>query len=65
MQHEIDDRLAKTLLAGDIREGDHVVVALDASGDSLALSSTDGRPVFDAGDEDPFLGEALRDDSTP
>jgi hypothetical protein len=29
------------------------------------LSSTDGRPVFDAGDEDPFLGEALRDDSTP
>ena len=65
MQHEIDDRLAKTLLAGDTREGDHVVVALDASGDSLALSSTDGRPVFDAGDEDPFLGEALRDDSTP
>jgi ATP-dependent Clp protease ATP-binding subunit ClpB len=65
MQHEIDDRLAKALLSGDIREGDHVVVALDASGDSLALLAADGRPVFDAGDEDPFLDEALRDDSTP
>ena len=39
MQHEIDDRLAKALLAGDIREGDQVTVALDASGDSLRVTS--------------------------
>lgn len=63
MQHEIDDRLAKALLSGDIREGDHVVVALAQSGDALTVAAGDARPVFDAGDEDPFLDEALREDA--
>jgi ATP-dependent Clp protease ATP-binding subunit ClpB len=36
MQHEIDDKLAKALLAGDIRDGDTVRVDLD--GDALSVS---------------------------
>jgi len=63
MQHEIDDRLAKALLAGEIREGDHVLVALAESGDLLTVSAADARPVFDAGDEDPFLDDAIREDA--
>lgn len=37
MQHEIDDRLAKALLSGEIREGDQVKVELAADGDSLTV----------------------------
>jgi ATP-dependent Clp protease ATP-binding subunit ClpB len=36
MQHEIDDRLARALLGGDIRDGDTVKVHLD--GDQLTVS---------------------------
>ena len=36
MQHEIDDRLARALLAGDIHDGDTVMV--DLAGDGLAVS---------------------------
>ncbi|MDJ0339748.1 AAA family ATPase [Cryobacterium sp. PH31-O1] len=39
MQREIDDRLARALLAGDIRDGDTVLVALAADGDSLTVAS--------------------------
>jgi ATP-dependent Clp protease ATP-binding subunit ClpB len=38
MQHEIDDRLAKALLEGAIRDGDTVRVDLDPAGDGLAVS---------------------------
>jgi len=38
MQHEIDDRLARSLLAGDIRDGDTVMVQLSADGEGLAVS---------------------------
>ncbi|MET4158954.1 AAA family ATPase [Agromyces sp. PvR057] len=37
MQREIDDRLARALLAGGIRDGDAVVVALDPSGEALTV----------------------------
>src|SRR5690606_16722887 len=37
MQHEIDDRLARALLTGDIRDGDQVVVALAGDGESLEV----------------------------
>ncbi|WP_177231993.1 ATP-dependent Clp protease ATP-binding subunit [Agromyces sp. CF514] len=37
MQREIDDRLARALLSGDIRDGDAVVVALDPSGETLRV----------------------------
>ncbi|TPX00877.1 ATP-dependent chaperone ClpB, partial [Schumannella luteola] len=38
MQHEIDDRLAKSLLAGEIRDGDTVRVDLDRRGDELRVT---------------------------
>jgi ATP-dependent Clp protease ATP-binding subunit ClpB len=37
MQHEIDDKLARALLAGDVRDGDTVMVDLDSSGDDLTV----------------------------
>ncbi|WP_104191697.1 ATP-dependent Clp protease ATP-binding subunit [Cryobacterium sp. Y82] len=39
MQREIDDRLARALLSGDIRDGDTVLVALAADGDALTVVS--------------------------
>ncbi len=38
MQHEIDDRLARALLAGDVHDGDTVKVDLEAGGDGLSVS---------------------------
>ncbi|MBI5162100.1 MAG: AAA family ATPase [Micrococcales bacterium] len=38
MQHEIDDRLAKALLAGEIGDGDTVRVDLDVTGDDLVVT---------------------------
>ena len=56
MQHEIDDRLARALLAGEIRDGDHVVVGLADDGDSLTVARGElHSAVFDAGDEDAFI----------
>jgi ATP-dependent Clp protease ATP-binding subunit ClpB len=40
MQHEIDDRLATALLAGEIRDGDTVLVDLGADGDGLTVTAT-------------------------
>ncbi len=37
MQHEIDDRLARALLSGEIRDGDTVVVGLAPDGESLTV----------------------------
>jgi ATP-dependent Clp protease ATP-binding subunit ClpB len=39
MQHEIDDRLATALLAGDIRDGD--TVRVDLAGDELSVAKAD------------------------
>ncbi|MDQ1555130.1 MAG: ATP-dependent Clp protease ATP-binding subunit ClpB, partial [Actinomycetota bacterium] len=39
MQHEIDDRLARALLAGEIRDGD--TVRVDLSGDELTVARFD------------------------
>ena len=60
MQHEIDDRLAKAILAGGIRDGD--VVRVDLDGDALTVSAGENRIVFDAGDEDPFLEAEIIED---
>ncbi len=38
MQHEIDDRLARALLAGEIRDGDTVIVDLAPEGDRLTVA---------------------------
>ena len=40
MQHEIDDRLATSLLAGETRDGDTVLVDLDPVADELTVRST-------------------------
>jgi len=39
MQREIDDRLARALLAGDIRDGDRVLVELAGDGGSLMVAT--------------------------
>ena len=44
MQREIDDSLARALLAGNIRDGDTVLVALAADGDSLTVASAPALP---------------------
>ena len=41
MQHQIDDKLARALLAGEIRDGDTVRVDLSEDGDGLAVSRFD------------------------
>jgi ATP-dependent Clp protease ATP-binding subunit ClpB len=41
MQHEIDDKLARSLLAGDIRDGDTVLVDIAADGDGLSVSKVE------------------------
>jgi len=40
MQHEIDDKLAKSILSGEIRDGD--TVRVDLVGDGLTVSRADG-----------------------
>ena len=61
MQHEIDDRLATAILGGIIRDGD--IVRVDLDGDQLTVEADKVRPVFDAGDEDPFIeAELLADE---
>jgi ATP-dependent Clp protease ATP-binding subunit ClpB len=63
MQHEIDDKLATGLLSGTVRDGDVVRVDVAPDGEGLvAASDGDLRPVFDAGDEDPFIEAELLDD---
>lgn len=41
MQHEIDDRLARALLGGVIRDGDSVIVGLSDDGESLTVAAAD------------------------
>jgi len=41
MQHEIDDKLARSLLAGDIRDGDTVLVDIAADGEGLSVSKVE------------------------
>ena len=37
MQREIDDKLARALLSGEIRDGDTIVVDLDSANDTLSI----------------------------
>ena len=43
MQHEIDDQLARALLAGEIRDGDTVMVDLAPDGETLTGLASGGR----------------------
>jgi ATP-dependent Clp protease ATP-binding subunit ClpB len=42
MQNQIDDKLARALLAGDIRDGDTVLVGLQDDGDGLTVARLEG-----------------------
>ena len=54
MQKEIDDRLARALLAGEIRDGDSVLVALAPDGQTLAVSRAEA-PVAAGGPDDDIV----------
>jgi len=41
MQHQIDDKLARSLLAGDIRDGDTVLVDIADDGEGLSVSKVE------------------------
>jgi len=60
MQHEIDDKLAKAILSGEIRDGD--IVRVDLNGDELSVTGGGHAPSFDAGDEEPFIEAELLED---
>ncbi len=45
MQHEIDDRLATAILAGEIRDGDTVLVELNPETDELSIRSAEHDPA--------------------
>jgi ATP-dependent Clp protease ATP-binding subunit ClpB len=66
MQTQIDDRLARALLAGDIRDGDRVMVTLADDGESLAVARADAPPsddaTDDATDDDEVIDAELLDD---
>ena len=54
MQKEIDDRLARSLLAGEIRDGDSVLVALAPDGQTLTVSRAEA-PVAAGGPDDDIV----------
>ncbi|MBT2497554.1 AAA family ATPase [Agromyces sp. ISL-38] len=64
MQHEIDDRLARALLTGEIRDGDTVTVALADDGESLTVAKAE--VLADAGDAgaegDEIVDDEIVDD---
>ncbi len=57
MQHEIDDRLARALLTGDVRDGDTVMVDLASDGESLTVErgAIDVAPGGPAGAADDVI----------
>jgi ATP-dependent Clp protease ATP-binding subunit ClpB len=44
MQHEIDDKLARALLTGDVRDGDTVMVGIADGADELTVSRFENAP---------------------
>ncbi|MFF2388432.1 ATP-dependent Clp protease ATP-binding subunit [Agromyces sp. NPDC058104] len=65
MQREIDDRLARALLDGSVRDGDTVVVGLSADGEALTVARADeaaGATAAGAGFDDEIVDAELLDD---
>ncbi|NUT57719.1 MAG: AAA domain-containing protein [Agromyces sp.] len=58
MQKEIDDRLARALLAGEIRDGDSVLVALASDGETLTVSRADVPVAAGGGEPDDDIVDA-------
>ena len=44
MQHEIDDRLARALLSGEVHDGDTVMVGIEPGADELSVSRFEDAP---------------------
>ncbi|GGR18658.1 chaperone protein ClpB [Agromyces mediolanus] len=59
MQREIDDRLARALLDGSIRDGDTVVVGLADDGEALTVSRAEVPGTGSAGEDDVVEAELL------
>nr|WP_204396081.1 AAA family ATPase [Agromyces aurantiacus] len=60
IQTEVADRLARALLAGDIRDGDTVIVGLDASGDHLEVTrAPEPGETPEGGDHDVIDAEII------
>ncbi|MGW4929317.1 ATP-dependent Clp protease ATP-binding subunit [Agromyces sp. NPDC004153] len=58
MQKEIDDRLARALLAGEIRDGDSVLVALAPDGETLTVSRAEVPVAAGGGEPDDDIVDA-------
>src|SRR5690606_24866562 len=64
MQREIDDRLARALLAGEVRDGDTVVVDVAPGGSGLWVGRADAeRPAQWSFDTDAASAEASATDA--
>jgi len=59
MQREIDDRLARALLDGSVRDGDTVVVGLADDGEALTVSRAEVPGTGPAGEDDVVEAELL------
>jgi ATP-dependent Clp protease ATP-binding subunit ClpB len=62
MQREIDDRLARELLGGGIRDGDVVRVDLAADGDSLSVAASASASAEDEDEDEDDTANARDDD---
>jgi len=63
MQREIDDRLARAVLSGELRDGETVRIDVDETGESLTAVSAGSIPVDDArGPDDGVIEAELLDD---
>jgi len=52
MQHEIDDRLARAVLSGEVRDGQTVLVDVAEGGESLSVTSAGSMPASAGGSGD-------------
>ena len=61
MQREIDDRLARAILSGEVRDGDAVRVAVATDGDGLVLTSEGSVPATSTPDDEDVIEAELLD----
>ncbi|MBK0418836.1 AAA family ATPase [Leucobacter sp. CSA1] len=62
MQKEIDDRLARAILGGEVHDGATVRVDVAADGDGLVLESVGSMPASGDGSDDDVIEAELLDD---
>ncbi|MBK0421803.1 AAA family ATPase [Leucobacter sp. CSA2] len=62
MQKEIDDRLARAILSGEVRDGSSVLVGVAPDGDSLEITSVETPAPHGSGSGSGSAGESPDDD---